>query len=56
MSGDDNESDALESYKNVTQIVRELHDSEDEDEDYTYYDRVNDMVLSVDERKLYEFS
>lgn len=51
---DDNEAEALASYKNVTEIVKELHESEDENEDYTYYDRVHEMVLSVDEKKIYE--
>ena len=54
MSKDDNDNDALESYKNVTEIVKELHHDADEDEDYTYYDRVQEMVLSVAEKKLYE--
>jgi hypothetical protein len=51
---DDNEAEALASYKNVTEIIKELHQSEDESDDYTYYDRVHEMVLSVDEKKIYE--
>ena len=51
---EENEVNALASYKNVTEIIKELHESEEESEDYTYYDRVHEMVLSVEEKKLYE--
>ena len=51
---EENEVNALASYKNVTEIVKELHESEEESDDYTYYDRVHEMVLSVEEKKLYE--
>ena len=51
---EENEINALASYKNVTEIIKELHESEDESEDYTYYDRVHEMVLSIEEKQLYE--
>ena len=51
---EENEVNALASYKNVTEIIKGLHESEEESEDYTYYDRVHEMVLSVEEKKLYE--
>ena len=51
---EENEVNALASYKNVTEIIKELHESEEESDDYTYYDRVHEMVLSVEEKKLYE--
>ena len=51
---EENEINALASYKNVTEIVKELHESEEESEDYTYYDRVHEMVLSIEEKQLYE--
>ena len=51
---EENEINALASYKNVTEIIKELHESEEESEDYTYYDRVHEMVLSVEEKQLYE--
>ena len=51
---EENEVNALASYKNVTEIIKELHESEEESEDYTYYDRVHEMVLSVEEKQLYE--
>ncbi len=49
-----NDIDAQLSYENVTKIIGDLHESEDESEDYTYFDRVHEMVLSVEEKKLYE--
>ena len=51
---DQNDVNALASFKDVTKIVKELHESEEESEDYTYYDRVHEMVLSIEEKQLYE--
>ena len=53
---DENDIDALASYKNVTEIISDLHKEHNTDDgDYEeYWDKMHDMVLSVEEKKMYE--
>ena len=53
---DENDIDALASYKNVTEIISDLHKEYNKDDgDYEeYWDKMHDMVLSVEEKKMYE--
>ena len=53
-SYDDNDADALASYKSHMEIISNLHLVEDDPDYEEYWDRLHDMVLSVDEKKVYE--
>ena len=55
-SYEDNDADALASYKKVTEIISDLHkEHKTDDGDYEEYcDKMHDMVVSVEEKKLYE--
>jgi hypothetical protein len=51
-----NDVEALASYKNITEIISDLHkENNTDDGDYEeYWDKMHDMVLSVEEKKMYE--
>ena len=51
-----NDIDAQLSYENVTEIISDLHKEYNKDDgDYEeYWDKMHDMVLSVEEKKKYE--
>jgi len=51
-----NDVEALASYKNITEIISDLHkENNTDDGDYEeYWDKMHDMVLSVEEKKIYE--
>jgi len=54
-SYDDNDADALGSYKSHIEILKDIRLQHENDGDYEeYYDKLHDMVLSVDEKKVYE--
>ena len=53
-SYDDNDADALASYKSHMEIISDLRLNNEESDYEEYWDRLHDMVLSVDEKKVYE--
>ena len=53
-SYDDNDADALASYKSHMEIISDLRLVEDAPDYEEYWDRLHDMVLSVDEKRVYE--
>ena len=53
-SYDDNDADALASYKSHMEIISDLRLNNEESDYEEYWDRLHDMVLSVDEKRVYE--
>ena len=51
---DQNDANALASFKNVSEIIKDLREDEDDSEDYTYFDRIHEMALSVEKKTVYE--